>query len=325
MHEIFTTWMFHYIKPRKDETFPYLNRFSLERFSNFLDQLEQAGPILTPDEFLRAIITKDFSSIPQKAQLLTFDDGLQDHYRWVFPELVKRGLSGLFFISTGAVDRGHLLKVHKVHALYGKKGYPWLLKEFCRLAEVMFNGSYDAFFGDSRSKKAYPYDDNSTAGFKYAINYLIPPDDVEKVIDHILSQSFNEKYLASEFYMSAEQIQEMNSTGMRFGFHGHTHKPFSQLSIDELGVEMDVSSEQMYDLLGDIPVVLSYPYGDASSITNEHVAHLKSRGIQAAFMAEHGVRSPNLLHLPRTDIAEWQIDPNILHTIKREELCQDLS
>ena len=54
--------------------------------------------------------------------LLTFDDGLSDHYQYVLPELRRRGLWGIFYIPAGPYQSGRMLDVHCIHLLIGRYG-----------------------------------------------------------------------------------------------------------------------------------------------------------------------------------------------------------
>jgi peptidoglycan/xylan/chitin deacetylase (PgdA/CDA1 family) len=296
--------MFHYVLGDRDNRFPNLRGVSLAQFREFLDWVTARGEVVHPKAFLESVVHG--TPLPLNAHLLTFDDGLQDHYRWVFPELERRGLSGLFFVTSGSLGGERLLRVHKIHALYGMNGYAWLQQEFAAAAENALGRSPDVSFADPRAKTAYPYDDDVTAGFKYAINYLMAPHEVNAVLDQIIAASFDERLLTRQFYMSSEQLREMSQAGMQFGFHGHTHTPFSQLTLIELAAEMDASAAAFGALLPNRPACVSYPYGDASSITEEHVAMLQRWGVEAAFMAESSTPPNSALHLPRVDIAQWQ-------------------
>ena len=51
--------------------------------------------------------------------LLTFDDAMSCHYDYVFPELLKRGLWGDFYVQTAPYMYGDMLDVHKIHCLCG--------------------------------------------------------------------------------------------------------------------------------------------------------------------------------------------------------------
>jgi peptidoglycan/xylan/chitin deacetylase (PgdA/CDA1 family) len=296
--------MFHYVLSATDAKFPNLRGISERDFSDFLDWIvARGGEVVHPERFLEA--ARGGKPLPANSHLLTFDDGLNDHYNRVFPELRRRGLSGLFFVTGGSLAGNRLLRVHKIHALYGLKGYPWLRGAFFAAAAGVIDNP-EASFADPQAKTAYPYDDAETAGFKYAINYVIPSDKVDAVLDRIIGTTFDEAELARAFYLSGGELEEMANAGMRFGFHGQTHRPFSRLTPAELTAEMNDAASALEPVLSARPQTMSYPYGDASSITDEHVKLLQQWGIDTAFMAESTVPSHDALHLPRTDIAEWQ-------------------
>lgn len=297
-----TTWMFHYVRPSNQGAQPFLKAFSLKDFREFLDTLVSRGKVIDPQDYLNAL--EGQRSLAPDTHLLTFDDGLSDHYQWVFPELQKRSLRALFFVTSGPLAQERLLKVHKTHALYGAKGYSWLKEQFLRLAHP--DGRVPmGIYTNAKSAAAYPYDDAPTAGFKYALNYLIPAAEAEMILDRVLADSFDENALAREFYLSREQIKEMSDAGMQFGYHGHTHLPFSRLNSAELEKEMDHSERLLGALLPSPPICLSYPFGDTSAVSEDNVLYLRKRGIRAAFLAEHTQILGDPLRLPRTDCAEW--------------------
>ena len=55
------------------------------------------------------------SELPERALLLTFDDGYIDHYTFVFPVLEEFGVQGSFFIPGKTFTTHELLDVNKVH------------------------------------------------------------------------------------------------------------------------------------------------------------------------------------------------------------------
>ena len=56
--------------------------------------------------------------LPPDAVLLTFDDGHDDHHRYVLPMLAERGLPGTFFILARDPSEG-LTVAHRIHVLLG--------------------------------------------------------------------------------------------------------------------------------------------------------------------------------------------------------------
>ena len=52
--------------------------------------------------------------LPTNACVLTFDDGLADHYQTVYPRLLERGFTGAFFPPARPLQERCVLDVHKI-------------------------------------------------------------------------------------------------------------------------------------------------------------------------------------------------------------------
>lgn len=291
--------MFHYVRPEKSNKLKFLNYFSLEKFCVFLDKEIVRLKLITPEAYLDSIINE--KAIPENALLLSFDDGLYDHYKWVYPELHKRGIGAFFFINTEPLLQRDLLQVHKIHALSGLLGYRELRTQF--MNKIGLAAEFDInVFENAKAIDAYPYDEPDIAGFKYGLNYILPKDVLMKVLNDLLNENFNFNELFNEFYLNESQIKEMYNNGMTIGYHGHSHKPFSGLTNAELQSELDIE----YDFFKSIGIearCLSYPYGDTSAVNSHNIEVVFNKGIQVAFMAEQSPAYPKL-QLPRIDCKE---------------------
>ena len=82
-----TIIMFHYVRPNKSKNLSFLKKFSIEKFKLFLDKYNKF------DFYKRSDFHNFKENIPfDKKILLTFDDGLSDHYDYIFPELKARNI-----------------------------------------------------------------------------------------------------------------------------------------------------------------------------------------------------------------------------------------
>jgi peptidoglycan/xylan/chitin deacetylase (PgdA/CDA1 family) len=291
--------MFHYVRPAAANILTYSHFFPLEDFCSFLDTNLERLSRITPSAFIKSVSNN--RPIPDDTYLLSFDDGLFEHYQWVFPELTKRRLSGFFFINT-IPAQGSMLLVHKLHLLSGLIGYDEMKNIFVnRLQKDSFFSAET--FTDPLAPAAYPYDSAEVAGFKYALNYLLPKQELHTIMDKLIDGYPELKKIAAKFYISAQEIAEMHEGGMEFGYHGHTHFPFSSLDEIALNEELDQSDAFFQKVLPAAPISLSYPYGDTTSINENNLAVLRSRGVKVAFMADDC--SPvTKLTLPRVDCKE---------------------
>jgi len=118
--------MYHYIRNDSLE-YPNFNHFKIESFKEQLDFFEKNYGFVTKDQFLESFET----GIIPSGVLLTFDDGLRDHYKNVFPILRDREIFAIFYVPTGHYTKKEkqLLAVHRVHHLKGKYDSEELLLE----------------------------------------------------------------------------------------------------------------------------------------------------------------------------------------------------
>ena len=110
--------VYHYVRPIPSGL-PYFRYLHVENFCRQLDYLQSRYAFPSRDVVLAAL---KGGPIPDNAVVLTFDDGLSDHCRFVLPELLKRGLWGAFYIPTSVLDAEWMLAVHRIHYLLGRFG-----------------------------------------------------------------------------------------------------------------------------------------------------------------------------------------------------------
>ena len=74
----------------------------MEEFDGQLDYITRHYRVCDTRAVLAA--ARGEGPLPPNACLLTFDDGLLDHFTTVFPRLVERGLPGSFYVPVAAVE-----------------------------------------------------------------------------------------------------------------------------------------------------------------------------------------------------------------------------
>src|SRR6266540_869814 len=114
-----TVIMYHYIRDPGDaaEAGSGIPGMPVKTFEAQLDKLSKQHTFVTwPD--VRATLQEE-KPLPSSACLLTFDDGVCDHYLNAFRILHQRNLSGLFFVMDRCDSEGFIL-AHKIHFLLVK-------------------------------------------------------------------------------------------------------------------------------------------------------------------------------------------------------------
>ena len=104
-------------------------------------------------------------------------------------------------------------------------------------------------------------------------------------------------------YLNWDQIRELRDEGVSIGAHSHNHYHMSDLSIDEIKKEIEISNNIFLKELGKIPALFAFPYGEA----NQKIINLlKDYKFKVAFGQHSGVinETSNLYYLPRFSLNE---------------------
>jgi peptidoglycan/xylan/chitin deacetylase (PgdA/CDA1 family) len=270
--------MYHYVRPAP-EGLPYFRYLHVDDFVRQLDWFARESRFVTRQEFDDARL----SGAAPEGVLLTFDDGLADHYRYVFPLLAERGLFAFFYVCTSPLQTRKLLDVHRIHLLLGRLGGQEALRRLLAHldAEMLSDSHVEAF---RKTTYGNQQNDGATTHFKRTLNYLISYDYREQVLDRMFQESFGyEHEFAKDFYLNPNQIREMDAAGMVIGSHGANHYVFSKIPAAKQRHEIIMSFDHLSEVIGRPVTTFCYPYGGHHTFTPETVAILKEAGCEFSF------------------------------------------
>ncbi len=294
--------MYHYIKqqqlaPGEEPWF-----LPADQFERQLDFFQQHYEVIHP----RQLLQPQFQPA-QHQVLLTFDDGLADHYETVFPILQQRGLSGLFFLNGLNYEQHRLLNVHRIHYLSRTLGWQQFQDELTRrLQLVPVQSTFIERFRDA----AYQGLDQTAllSNLKSHLNFYLAPADQESLLTDLMQElGVDEAALAAAYYISQSQAAEMQAAGMCFGGHGYTHYVLSNLSAAAQQSEVQDCMQWLQHWLPNVPLpVFCFPYGYQQSYNQDTAAALAKAGIEVGFCVENRAVAgidwqDGRWHLPRLD------------------------
>lgn len=254
--------MYHYVRPVDDSQLRYL---ALEDFKNQLDWLAKyVGNFLTESEWDQAKAGK-----PQSGVLLTFDDGLKDHVEHVLPILVERNIFGIFFVNTSPLHSNVVLPVHLAHKLLSLgKSHEILGFLEHKLPQEIWKKLEKGAVGN-RYKRQEELTTNVT--IKKIINYMFFDFNLPEILDSAVQQFLDCSIadLSSNWYLSAQDIQRIDSAGMRIGSHTSSHRLLSKLQRSDIYSELNESKISLEQILGKTIDEFCYPYGGADSYNQD--------------------------------------------------------
>lgn len=281
---------YHYVQDPARYRYPGIHPIAPD---TLIDQLERLEARMTPasaDDV--AAFAAGHAGGEDTGFYLTFDDGLKDHIHTARDILQPRGLTSVFFISSRPLVEGRAISVHKVH---------WLRSQ---MAPAEFEAAFTARLPEewrraiaededaAAAAATIRYDPPEIARLKYAINFLLPYEIVDRVTSEMMAaRQEDEGDFCRRFYMNEDEIRALAAAGHKIGCHGHTHRPFSRLSAAELDAELALCTETLSRLAGPIDW-LSFPWGSPWALPPDPEALCHRHGFTLAITLERDWNDP---------------------------------
>lgn len=300
--------MYHYTRDLQHSRYPGIKGLDVSLFRQQMEFFKNFFNVVTMEQVIAA--SKGGESLPEKALLLTFDDGYIDNYTFALPILEEFGFQGSFFIPGKTFTSHQLLDVNRIHFILAGADINCLLKDvkakmdYYRGVECTYPATEDLWqeyaIGDR-------YDSKETVFVKRMLQTALP----ERIRDQIISDLFeeyvgvSEEKMAYELYMTADQIRTLKRHGMFIGIHGYDHYWLGSLPVEKMKEDISRSLEIMDEFIDPNEWVMNYPYGDYSE---DVVAYIEEKKACVGFttdvrVAELG-KDRNLL-LPRLDCNDF--------------------
>jgi peptidoglycan/xylan/chitin deacetylase (PgdA/CDA1 family) len=325
--------MYHYVRePNSD-----LPHFKFLHINDFKKQLDafQAEHFFPTRAQVAAFISGDQEALPRdrKSIVLTFDDGLADHFQYVFPELQNRGLWGIFYIAAGPYFEKDLLDVHKVHALLGRYAPNLVLdfaKEILGSSPEYFHSKRLSEFRENTYTAEMQNNDDATTSFKQLVNYFLKPSHKKKVLSMLMENFFPSAShnLARAWYMNEEQLGIMCSGGMVLGAHSVSHSVLSTLTAEEQTQEIQRSLKYVADIAAKNPSydgfphfrTFCFPYGGSHTYNRHTLDTLQNEACQFSLDVDPQDCDEDMLKTRRQCLPRWDCNKFAFGTCFKNEV-----
>jgi peptidoglycan/xylan/chitin deacetylase (PgdA/CDA1 family) len=259
---------YHYLHDPAIYQHPGIHPLSVNAFKAQLDLLGEHLHFATPAEVEEFVLHGD--GLPGPSVFLTFDDGLEDHWRTAQDVLDPLGINAAFFVCSRPGQEGRALTVHRVQWLRSQTPPAEFEVDFFRRLPADRRPKGDEAWIEA-AKRTYVYDVPAVARVKYALNFVLPPEVVDSITrDMFTDRGISERAFCDQFYMSNRQLRLLAEAGHVLGVHGHTHEPFSRLGA-ALFSELQHNIDYLNDASGVTPRWVSYPFGREDAIPGPDV------------------------------------------------------
>ena len=300
--------MYHYVG-FPDPKYPYFRYLNFSNFKKQLDWFASNGGFVSKEDFFR-VVSGEISANDTSGFLLTFDDGLYEHYNTVLPELKKRGLWGFFYIPALPYTEKKILDVHKTHLLLGMHGGKKMSDALEKLIiPDMLIPQDEKYFTDNTYTLQSNFSDE--VNFKRILNYHLLYKYRENVLDDLFEQYVDAKINIDNIYMSEKMVKGLHDSGMIVGSHSITHRLMSRLSDEEQESEILASFDVIDKIVDGLKIkTFCYPYGGSYSYNKKTLSILNKNDILFSFSVNSKDIDKLCIHnqiqeLPRYDTIEF--------------------
>lgn len=307
MSELYIS-MYHYTRDLKHSRYPEIKGLDVNLFREQIAFMKSNFNIVTMEQVLEAISTKE--KLPEKALLLTFDDGYADNYNVAMPVLEEYGVQGSFFIPGKTFTTHQLLDVNKIHYVLASANIYNLVEDlkkemdYYRGQEFQYAPTEELF---AKYAVASRFDIKETVFVKQMLQTVLP----EKLRNIISSKLFakyvgvTEEQLAYELYMSEKQIRTMKRHGMFIGIHGYDHYWLGNLPVEQMENDISLALDALDEFVDRKQWVMNYPYGNYNK---DVLVYISKQGACLGLTTEvrlADIDKDNPLELPRLDCNDF--------------------
>lgn len=238
--------MYHRVCPARDSR--SLEPLNPRGFEKQMEYFCRSYEPLSLDQLAQYICQG--KTFPEKAVVITFDDGYKDNYLYAYPVLKKYRIPATIFLTTGHIGTGNLLWPDKVRYII----------QHTTLAEVNLGA-----FGNHSLKSER---DKARAGFLIVEKMKKLPEDKKiQLIEQLVTECGVDipAALGERYILSWEEVMEMSNNGIDFGAHSVTHPILTQVPLEQAKWEIMQSKKDIEERLGKQVTAFAYPNGDYNS------------------------------------------------------------
>lgn len=301
--------MYHYVRALKSSEYPEIKGLEEIKFKNQLEYFRKKFEFGDFIEIIDSAYKKN--KIKENKVILTFDDGLKDHYNTVYPILEKMGIKGYFFPPSKPIKEKIVLDVHKIHFILASTlNKNQVIEEIFRLInknkDVTKNKTGQEYF----KELAFPnrFDTKEVIFIKRILQRELPLALRNEITNNLFKKfvTQDEPKFSEELYMSLEEMKEMSESNMIFGSHSHSHEWLSHINNEKLINEIEISKKFCREISSkNNEIIMCYPYGDYN---DQVINEISKRGFKAGLTTNVGdaeIMKEKIFELSRYDTNDF--------------------
>ena len=284
---------YHYIRPDENDSFPRILGTKITQFENQIKMLKKNFKMISLDDVLKFSYEKSIFNNEKHRLLVTFDDGLFDHYN-AAKVLDRNGVKGTFFIPTCILKEklpANPMIIHYSIALCGLEQFLDTFRDALKHFELSvseFNVTYER-----QKDSVWEKIDEIKSIFKYKLDYKKSRRLLLYIYENLLLPNFPN--ILKKIHVDKDQIKEMIEMGHTIGVHTHTHISVAatKLSEDDFYNEIIFPKKYLEKEFNISVHAFSYPFGERKDYLSSMKLLNKTKEYKLAFTVEEIVNFDN--------------------------------
>ena len=256
-------YFFHYIR-KYNRSYPYFNFLHENNFKKIItskiDKLIKIGDDID-------------TKYKKKKYIFSFDDGLKDHL-FASNILKKKNILGIFFINTVPIIEKKILNVHKLHLIFGMFKSEEIIKELYSIESINLENIKIPSYKRYQLENSLDKDHINKLKLKVFLNQNKNFFLINKLFNFFFSK-LTQKKILEKFYLSRDDIIDIDRKGMIIGGHSHSHKILSSLSFKDQNKEIKKNINYLSKILKKKIDFFASPWGDKKSYNTNTIKILK--------------------------------------------------
>lgn len=266
-----TVLLFHRVLPVSDERWPQADMdwtVSDEFFKDCLRFFKKHYNVVSQKDV--EAFHEQGIALPEKALLITFDDGWSDNLQYALPILKEFNIRPLLFVTTGAIGtqilswQETLYSAWRIHMLTDD-----VVQQLADLLDIEAN---------------MPESENA---IRQLVNQLQnESDEIKLKAAEISAQLLSD--IPDHQMLTQDELNQLYKGGFDMGTHGVRHEPYTQSKNPKQ--EMEDSRQQLSELLSnEKPVTMSFPHG---RVTEELIKDASQAGYKMIYTGRTVLNKP---------------------------------
>jgi peptidoglycan/xylan/chitin deacetylase (PgdA/CDA1 family) len=260
---------YHRVNDDGDALFPAMPT------GQFARQMEYLSAHCFPCSLDEAVARLARNDLPEKAVVVTFDDGYRDNYVHAFPILRRYGIPATIFLATGAIGSGKMIWHDRVFRAF-------------RTTKV---AALEGFPNIENNLPVRTLEERRAAQARVLRLLWELPD--EERVDRIgrleKCLSIESKQTSVGLMLGWDEVLAMSTSGISFGSHTISHPILSKLPCRRLREEIEESKRIIENKIRRPITGFAYPVGRKQDFNDQVKAMVKEAGYQCGLTTIFGV------------------------------------